>query len=158
MTVTITAAHGRLVRRHTASVRRAVSAARFADLPGWDIVDTILSLHERPEAHGWLRLDDPTRPREKPQALGRDLEGRLFVDSSSTFDERISKSAVEMGYFALLTGVEDGVALWLPVRAYRHIKPIDPNAVGEQPDVPRWLPIREVLKEAPAQSMQNLAP
>ncbi|MCT9105366.1 hypothetical protein [Streptomyces mirabilis] len=29
MTVTITAARGRLVRRHTASMRRAVSAARF---------------------------------------------------------------------------------------------------------------------------------
>lgn len=80
------------------------------------------------------------------------------MDSFSTFAERISKSAVEMGYMALLIGVEDGVALWLPGKAYHHIKPIDPNAVGEQPDVPRWMPIREFLKEAPAQSMQNLAP
>ncbi|MGW6602267.1 hypothetical protein [Streptomyces sp. NPDC055036] len=130
--------------------------ATIADLPGWDIVDTVLSLHERPGAHGWLRLDDAIGRREKPQPLGRDLEGRLFVDSFSTFAEQISRSEVQLGYFALLTGVEDGVALWLPGKAYRHIKPIDPNAVGEQPDMPRWLPIREVLKEAPAESMQHL--
>lgn len=85
--------------------------ATIADLPGWDIVDTVLSLHERPGAHGWLRLDDPTRLQRKLQPLGRDLEGRLFVDSSSTFAEQISKTAVQLGYFALLTGVEDGVAL-----------------------------------------------
>ncbi|MGP3951307.1 hypothetical protein [Streptomyces sp. 7N604] len=128
------------------------------DLPDWNIADTVLGLSQRPGLLGWVRLQKPSKPDEQLSSLGRDMEGRLYVDSASRFAERVGKSEAQQGYVALLVGVEDGVALWVPRKGYHHIKLIDPAEAGDQPDVPRWLPIREVLKEVPAGELQNLGP
>ena len=130
--------------------------ATTADLPDWHIADTVLGLSQRPGLSGWIWLQDPIKPRPQAQPVGRDMEGRLYVDSASTFDGSVGKAPVEDGYLALLAGVEDGIALWLPRNTYHHIRVIDPDETGSQPDVPRWLPIREVLKDVPAEEWRNL--
>ncbi len=131
--------------------------ATTADLPGWNTVDTVLGLSQRPGTHGWVQLQDSGNPREQLQPVGRDMAGRLYAASGADFAGNVSRSAVELGYLALLVGVEDGIALWLPPNAYHHIKPVDPDEPGEQPDVPRWLPIREVLQEPLAEAYENLS-
>ncbi|WP_331762246.1 hypothetical protein OG612_44875 (plasmid) [Streptomyces sp. NBC_01527] len=130
--------------------------ATTKDLPDWNFADTVLELSQRPGLLGWIWLQNPTNPKEQLSALGRDLEGRLYADSASRFAERVGQSAANQGYLALLVGVEDGIALWVPRKGYHHIKPIDPNEAGDQPDVRRWLPIREVLKEVPAEEWRSL--
>lgn len=123
--------------------------ATTADLPGWNIVDTVIGLTERPGTLGWVWLQNPANPVSGPRAIGRDLSGRLYAASDATFVHRPSKAAIDGGSVALLVGVSDGLGLWVPPVGYSRIKPIDPDEPGSQPDVPRWLPIREILKDAP---------
>lgn len=129
--------------------------ATTADLPDWDTVDTVIGLAQTPGAYGWVWLQHPTEPRA-PRAIGRDLSGRLYAASDATFVDRPGRAAAKQGYLALLVGVDDGLALWAPPKGYSHIKPIDPDEPNGQPDVPRWLPIREVLKDIPDEMRQTL--
>ena len=129
--------------------------ATTADLPGWNIVDTVLGLNQQPGTHGWVWLQDPANPRT-PGAIGRDLSGRLYVASDAAFVGEPFRGTAEQGYRALLVGVADGLGLWAPPAGYAHIKPIDPDEPSAQPDVPRWLPIREVLKDLPDEMRQTL--
>ncbi|MFD4576760.1 hypothetical protein ACFWNK_30890 [Streptomyces sp. NPDC058417] len=122
--------------------------ATTADLPGWDIVDTVLGLIQQPGRRGWVWLRQPSYPRA-PSAVGRDLSGRLYVASDAVFVGEPVWDTVVQGYHALLVGVADGIGLWAPTAGYAHIKPIDPDEPSTQPDMPRWLPIREVLKDMP---------
>ncbi|WP_432040853.1 hypothetical protein [Streptomyces chartreusis] len=122
--------------------------ATVDDLPDWHVIDTPFGLSQRPGNHAWIWLKQPASE-EETHVLGRDMEGHLYVASEAGFADRVSAVAAPQGRFALLVAVEDGLALWLPRIAYRHIKVIDPAEPGPQPDVPHWLPIREVLKEMP---------
>ncbi|MFE7116570.1 hypothetical protein ACFU99_14275 [Streptomyces sp. NPDC057654] len=137
--------------------RMSTRHATTADLPGWNIADTVLDLSKRPTSSGWVWLENPAKPGERAPVLGRDIDHRLFVASDCDFVGRPpSTSAVQGGYMALLVGVDDGIALWLPSRAYHHIKRINPDEPGEQPDVPHWLPIREVLEGIPPEERANM--
>ena len=118
--------------------------ATTADLPGWNIVETVLGLSKQPGASGWIWLKDPVDPRG-PRTIGRDISGRLYADSNAVFVDRPTKTPVEQGLLGLLVGVHDGLGLWVSPAGYSQIMPIDPDEPGTQPDVPRWLPIREVL-------------
>jgi hypothetical protein len=126
--------------------------ATTADLPGWNTPDTVLGLSRNPGTWGWATLHNVVEPGPQyPEVLGRDMEGHLYVAAAAAITAKTpEQSTVDVGNRALLTGAEDGVGLWLPKPAYHLVKVIDPEARGEQPDVPRWLPIVEVLSELPA--------
>ena len=130
--------------------------ATTADLPGWNIADTVLDVSRRTGSSGWVELKDPTKPGEQVPVLGRDIDQRLFVASGCELAGDVRASAAHGGYVALLVGVDDGVALWLSRNAYHHIKRISPDEPGDQPDVPRWLPIREVLAEIPPGELEGM--
>jgi hypothetical protein len=129
--------------------------ATTADLPGWNIVDTVLGIAQQPGAQAWVWLQDPANP-SSPGAVGRDLSGRLYAASDAVITDLPSRTVIHQGYRALLVGVEDGLGLWAPHKGYSNIKPIDPDEPSAQPDVPRWLPIREVLKDLPDEMRQTL--
>lgn len=123
--------------------------ATVNDLPDWYILDTPFGLCKNIGRYGWIPLKHAASEKET-HALGRDEQGHLYVASEIGFIVgQVTQVAAHQGRYALLVGVEDGVALWAPRTAYRYINVIDPAEAGPQPDVPRWLPIREVLKEVP---------
>lgn len=122
--------------------------ATTADLPGWSTPDTVLGLRRNPDAYGWVALISYRTG--TIDVLGRDMQGRLYVAADATLTAKTpSTQNVEAGHSALLVGVADGVGVWIPRAAYHQVKVIDPTEDGAQPDVPRWLPIAEVLPEVP---------
>ena len=129
--------------------------ATTADLPNWPTIDTVLGIAQTPGAYGWFWLKNHADPHSTP-GVGRDLAGRLYAASDAKFNDRPHEHAANAGYLVLLVGVEDGLGLWVPHKGYSHIKPIDPDEPSTQPDVPRWLPIREVLKDLPDEMRQRL--
>lgn len=119
------------------------------DLPGWNTPDTVLGLNQRPNAWGWAWLMARGDGKELA-VLGRDLHGALYVAASASLTAQIPyRATVEHGDVVLLAGVEDGIGLWCHRSAYHRIGLIDPAEQGAQPDVPAWLPIREVLPGIP---------
>lgn len=125
--------------------------ATTADLPGWNTPDTVLGLNHNPETWGWATLHNLSSPGPtRPDVIGRDMEGRLYVAADAAITAKTPDQAtVDAGVRALLVGVADGIGLWLPRTAYHHVDVVDPDAPGAQPDVPRWLPVAEVLSELP---------
>ena len=120
--------------------------ATTADLPGWNTPDTVLGLHRNPDAYGWVALVSYTTGTQ--DILGRDMQGHLYVATDAAITAKTPTTQnIEAGHSALLVGVADGVGVWIPRTAYHHVKVIDPTESGAQPDVPRWLPIAEVLPE-----------
>ena len=121
--------------------------ATIANLPGWNIIDTVLGIAQQPGAQAWVWLQQPANP-GGPRAIGRDLSGHLYAASDTDIADQPTNAAAEQGYLALLVGVKDGLGLWVPPSGYSRIKLIDPDEPSAQPDVPRWLPIREVVDAA----------
>lgn len=125
--------------------------ATTADLPGWNTPDTVLGLSRNPDSWGWADLRNLSGPGPtRPDVIGRDMEGRLYVAAGAAISAKTpDQPAVDAGVRALLTGLPDGIGLWLPRAAYHYVNVIDADAPGAQPDVPRWLPVAEVLHELP---------
>ncbi|MEY9840685.1 hypothetical protein [Streptacidiphilus sp. EB103A] len=124
--------------------------ANVADLPGWtDPADTVLGLHGQAGTHAWLRLTD-SQTGANLRGIGRDITGGLYAAATVQLTSEAPFSMyVENGSWALLTGTEDGIALWIPHCSYHLIERIDPTEPSPQPDIPTWIPVTHVLKDLP---------